>query len=119
MSWCTQWAWGGELARDCRAGPLSLCFMLGAPHVVSIRVTVVNGEGVAHLGVAMPLLRLHNGVWTHLPEVYVAPSAPQRSCGELRHDVAPLDVVEPEQVSVQEVMFLLGNAHSEAHRRDG
>ena len=107
------WACGSH------AGPLSFGFALGGLLLVSVPVAVVDGEGVEDLGVAMPLLRFHNGVWTHPPEVYVAPSAPQRSCGELRHDVSSLYVVEPEQISVQEVMFLLGDAHSEAHRRDG
>ena len=119
MCWCIQWAWGIELARDCNAGPLSLCFVLSVPHVVSIRVTVVDGEGVEHLEVAMPLLRFHNGVRSHLPEVNVAPCTPQRPRGELLHAVTALSVMEPEQVSVQEVMFFLGDAHSNTHRRNG
>ena len=67
----------------------------------------------------MPLLGFHNGVRSHLPEVNVAPCAPQRSSGELLHDVTALYVMEPEQVSVQEVMFFLGDAHRKTHRCNG
>ena len=102
-----------------RAGPLSLSFGLSVPIFVSFRVTVVDGEGVEHLGVAMPQLGFHNGVRSHLPEVNVASCAPQRSCGELRHDVASLNIVERKQVFVQDIVFLLGDTHCEAHCRDG
>ena len=63
------------------AGSLSLGFVLVGPRVVSIRVTVVDGEGVESLVVAMPLVGLHNGVRTNLPEVNVAPCTPQRPRG--------------------------------------
>ena len=69
------------MVRGGSAGPLSLGFVLGGPRVVSIRVTVVDGEGVEHLEVAMPLLGFHNGVRSHLPEVNVAPCTPQRPRG--------------------------------------
>ena len=112
---------GGGLLWACgsHAGALSFGFALGGLLLVSVPVAVVDGEGVEDLGVAVPLLRLHNSVWAHLPQVYVAPGAPQRSCGELLHDVSSFYVVEPEQASVQKSVFFLGDAHRKTHRRDG
>ena len=85
---------------------------------VSVSVSIVDREGMEDLGVSEPLLGLDDGVGPHLPQIDVAPSAPQLSCGELLHNVPSFYVVKSEQVSVQKRVLFLGNAHRKAHSRD-
>ena len=85
---------------------------------VSDSVSIVNREGIEGLGISMPVLGLHDGVRSHLPQINVAFGAPQGSRGELIHNVPTLYVVQSEQVSMQKNMLLLGNANGKAHGGD-
>ena len=91
---------------------------LGGFIFISDSVSIVNREGIEGLGISMPLLGLHDGIRSHLPQIDVAPGAPQGPSGELLHNVPTFYVVQSEQVSMQKSMLFLGNANGKTHGRD-
>ena len=91
---------------------------LGGFLFVSDSVSIVNREGIEGLRISMPVLGLHYGVRSHLPQIDVAFGAPQGPRGELLHNVPTFYVVQSEQVSMQKNMLFLGNANRETHGRD-
>ena len=91
---------------------------LGGFIFISDSVSIVNREGIEGLGISMPLLGLHDGIRSHLPQIDVAFGAPQGPRGELLHNVPTFYVVQSEQVSMQESMLFLGNANGKTHGGD-